>query len=103
MPWPQQPASGRPIAEDFPLPTTRRKAPRIQLSALPAATLRDLDAITAVDAHIFRSAVLRVLCDIAAVERATGQQVLCPAKLHAFRRATAHVPGLWPNATTGRR
>ena len=78
------------------------QAPRLQLSALPAATLRDLDAITAVDAQVFRSALLRLLCDIGALERATGQQVLCPAKLAKLQAATAHVPGLWPsNATAG--
>ena len=82
----------------------QRKAPRLQLSTLPAATLRDLDAITAVDAQVFRSALLRLLCDIGALERATGQQVLCPPKLAKLQAATAHVRGLWPsNATAGDR
>ncbi len=70
----------------------------------PPSVLRAADAVTAVDARVYRSAVLRLLCDIAALEAATGAAVLCPARLEALRRATAYIPGLWPaaNATLRR-
>ena len=73
----------------------QRKAARLSTASLPEATLRDIDAITTVDAQVFRSAVLRLLCDIRAVEAATGRTVLCPARLAELRRKTAHIDGLW--------
>ena len=41
----------------------------------PPEVLADVDAITAVDAKVYRAAVLRLLCDIRALEEAAGARV----------------------------
>ena len=65
----------------------------------PAATVADVDAITAVDARVYRAAVLRLLCDLRALEEATGARVLCAARLAKLRAATAYIPRLWGNGS----
>ena len=62
------------------------------------AVLRAADAVTTVDARLYRSAVLRLLCDLRALEAASGRRVLCPARLDSLRRATGYIEGLWPEA-----
>jgi len=74
------------------------KLNRLSLSDLPNETLRRLDAITSVDARVYRAAAVRLLCDLAALEEASGKRVLCPSRLHGFRQATAYIAGLWPPA-----
>ena len=61
----------------------------------PPEVLADVDAITAVDAKVYRAAVLRLLCDIRALEEAAGARVLCPARLAKLRAATSYIPRLW--------
>ena len=63
--------------------------------AFTAEVLADVDAITAVDAKVYRAAVLRLLCDIRALEEAAGARVLCPARLAKLRAATSYIPRLW--------
>ena len=47
-----------------------------QVSVAQAApeTLRQLDQVLSIDARVYRAAVLRVLCDLRALERATGMR-----------------------------
>jgi len=74
----------------------RERARRaVTLSELPPPMLRRLDAITEVDRLVYRGAVLRLLCDLQALEAATGLPVLCTDRLAALRASTAHIPGLW--------
>jgi len=68
---------------------------RLSASMLPTAVVRDVDAITNVDVQAYRAAAVRLLCDIRALEGATGRTILAPDRLLAFQQATAHVPGLW--------
>jgi hypothetical protein len=67
----------------------------VTVSELPAPVLRRLDAITEVDAAVYRGAVLRLLCDLRALEEATGAPVLCADRLAALRASTSHIPRLW--------
>ena len=73
----------------------QHKQRRLRLSELPASTLRRLDAMTAVDAAVYRAGAVRLLCDLAALEERVGARVLCAPRIDEFRAATAYVPGLW--------
>ena len=59
----------------------RSRAKKVTMADAPPEVLADVDAITAVDAKVYRAAVLRLLCDIRALEEAAGARVLCPARL----------------------
>jgi hypothetical protein len=69
----------------------------LRISDIPSETLRKLDAITRIDAVVYRAAVVRLLCDIAALELASGKRVLCAARLEELREATSYIPDLWPS------
>ena len=68
---------------------------RPTLTALPVELMREVDAITTVDRQVYAAAIIRVLCDVAALERETGRTILTPARRAALRHATAHIDGLW--------
>ena len=73
----------------------RSRAKKVTMADAPPEVLADVDAITAVDAKVYRAAVLRLLCDIRALEEAAGARVLCPARLAKLRAATSYIPRLW--------
>ena len=73
----------------------RSRAKKVTMTDAPPEVLADVDAITAVDAKVYRAAVLRLLCDIRALEEAAGARVLCPARLAKLRAATSYIPRLW--------
>ena len=73
----------------------QRVARRVSVTEAPPETVAALDAITAVDAAVYRAAVLRVLCDIRALERATGARILCAPRLELLRNRTSYIRGLW--------
>eukprot|EP00965_Chrysotila_dentata_P247536 6207805-Pleurochrysis_carterae.AAC.5 len=52
----------------------RENASRLSVSAAPPAVLRLADDVTAVDALVYRSAIVRLLCDLEQLERAVGAQ-----------------------------
>jgi hypothetical protein len=73
----------------------QRAAKKVTIAQVPPATIGELDEVTAVDARVYRAVVLRLLCDLRALERATGAAVICDARLEALRNKTRYVPGLW--------
>eukprot|EP00966_Prymnesium_polylepis_P128535 2972860-Prymnesium_polylepis.1 len=79
---------------------SRRQRPgaKVSVAGAPPEIVARLDAITAVDAAVYRAAVLRVLCDIHALEQATGERVLCGPRLELLRNRTGYIPGLWAPA-----
>ena len=68
---------------------------KISLGDVGAPTLTELDRVVSVDLRVYRASVLRLLCDLRALERATGQRVICDERLDALRNLTSYVPGLW--------
>ena len=68
---------------------------QVSLTSAPETTLRTLDAVTSVDTRVYRAAVLRLMCDLRALEIATRVSVICPHRIVALRNKTAHVAGLW--------
>mmetsp|Transcript_102614 Transcript_102614/g.289974 ORF Transcript_102614/g.289974 Transcript_102614/m.289974 type:complete len:407 (-) Transcript_102614:38-1258(-) len=54
-----------------------------------------VDAITAADRIIYMQALRRVLCELRALEDASGVKVFCEAKLAKLRGATRYIEGLW--------
>lgn len=76
----------------------QRAARKVSVAEAPTDVLRELDEITRIDARVYRAAVLRVLCDVRALEVATQSRVLCAPRLAALRNKTAHVRGLWDGA-----
>ena len=68
---------------------------RPTLSALSPSVLRDVDAITSVDSQVYREAVVRLLCDVAALEKAEARIIVKPERLLELRNKTGHVEGLW--------
>ncbi len=76
-------------------PGQKRQA-KLSLSDVPAETLAEVDRVTEVDRQLYRAAVQRLMCDIAQLERETGQTILCPERLDMLRKKTGHVAGLWP-------
>ena len=73
----------------------QRAARKVSVTEAPAAVLRQLDEVLSVDMLVYRAAVMRVLCDLKALEHATGQRVLCHSRLAKLRNKTHYVPGLW--------
>mmetsp|Transcript_38395 Transcript_38395/g.67505 ORF Transcript_38395/g.67505 Transcript_38395/m.67505 type:complete len:147 (+) Transcript_38395:228-668(+) len=73
----------------------QRAARKVSLAEVPPETISRLDSITKVDAQVYRAAVVRVLCDIQAVERATGNKVLCSPRMEQVRNLSFHIPNLW--------
>ena len=63
------------------------------------AVLRELDEeLLSVDMRVYRAAVLRTLCDLRALERASGTTLLCDARMRKLRNKTGYVAGLWDGA-----
>ena len=73
-----------------------RRRPALGARLLPAV-LRDVDAVTKIDSQVYRAAVVRLLCDVAALEMATGRVIVSPASGRAGRSHGAH---RWPVAET---
>ena len=73
----------------------QRASRKVSVGEAPPEVLRQLDAVTRIDALVYRAAVLRVLCDVRALELATGSRVLCAPRVAALRNKTAYIPGLW--------
>ena len=73
----------------------QRRRRMLRLAEVPAEAMSDMDAITAVDQRVYRGAVLRLLCDLRALEAATGVNVLCLDALKRLQNRTAHIEGLW--------
>ena len=73
----------------------QRAARKVSVSQSSPEVLRELDAMTKVDARVYRAAVLRLLCDLRALERRTGKQLICMPRIEALRNKTRYVPGLW--------
>ena len=73
----------------------RSRAKKVTMADAPPEVLADVDAITAVDAKVYRAAVLRLLCDIRALEEAAVARVLCPAR-EAARRHQLHPAAVGP-------
>ena len=67
----------------------------MRVADVPSPTMQGIDSITSVDQRVYRSAVLRLLCDLRALEAATGERVLCEGSLARLRNTTAHIAGLW--------
>ena len=65
--------------------------PPHSVSALPVEVVRAIDAITAVDAGLYRAAVARFLADATRVQRLTRARFLCPARLGAFEARVAYL------------
>ena len=65
--------------------------PPHSVSALPVEVVRAIDAITAVDAGLYRAAVARFLADATRVQRLTSARFLCPARLGAFEARVAYL------------
>ena len=81
----------------------RAKGPKVSVRDAPAATLRALDEITSVDARVYMAAFLRVLCDLRALERATGRRVLCAgSRAASVRNKTAYMHTLWDGTAAAR-
>ena len=68
---------------------------RISMADVPEAVRRELDEVIDVDTRVYRAAVLRLLCDLRALERATGATLICEARLQGLRNKTSYIPGLW--------
>lgn len=73
----------------------QRAARKVTIAEVPADTIKRLDSITVVDAVVYRAAVLRVLCDIQALEQTTGKAILCRPRLQRLFNYTWHIAGLW--------
>lgn len=54
-----------------------------------------VDKITRVDAQLYRAALVRTVRELRALEKETGQQVLCSGKLALVRESTKYIPGVW--------
>eukprot|EP00966_Prymnesium_polylepis_P134775 3115026-Prymnesium_polylepis.1 len=48
------------------------------------ATLEMVDTLTTLDAKLYAAALARLLDDVRAVEHASGQQLLCAARLESL-------------------
>ena len=84
--------------------TARRKlkasaGAKISTADVAPAVLRELDEeLLSVDMRVYRAAVLRTLCDLRALERASGTTLLCDARMRKLRNKTGYVAGLWDGA-----
>ena len=76
---------------------SRRRDP----SSLPAPLLKQLDAMTAVDAALFAAALRLLLGRLRTVEAATGKPLLRCLDWAALWRSTRYVPGLWDGKDEG--
>lgn len=73
----------------------QRAARKVSVTEAPPDVLRQLDDVLSVDLRVYRAAVLRVLCDLRALEQVTGKPVLCRSRLDKLHNKTAYIPGLW--------
>ena len=76
----------------------QRAARKVSVRDAPAQVLSQLDEVLSVDLRVYRAAVMRLLCDLRALEAATGRAVLCAPRLAALRNKTSYVTGLWDGA-----
>ena len=76
-------------------------ARKISVAEAPPDVLRQLDDVLSVDMRVYRAAVLRVLCDLRALEEVTGKPVICRSHLAKLRNKTGYVPGLWDGGGLG--
>lgn len=74
----------------------QRVGRKVSASEIPAHLIRSLDSIISVDISVYRAAVIRVLCDLRALELTTGAQVLCNGRLELLQNQTSYIPELWP-------
>ena len=81
----------------------RAKGAKVSVGGATAPVLRRLDEVTRVDARVYQSAMMRVLCDLRALERATGKRVLCAgARPASVRNKTAYMSELWDGRASAR-
>lgn len=79
----------------------QRAARKISVADAPPDVLKQLDDVLSVDLRVYRAAVLRVLCDLRALEEATGKPVICHSRLAKLRNKTGYIPGLWDGIGLG--
>ena len=81
----------------------QRAKAKVSVSHAPVDVLKSLDEVTSVDSRVYRAAVLRVLCDLKALERATGSKVLCAgsSSVEKLYNKTRHLTELW-DGTAGK-
>ena len=93
---------GRRVAHVMNSRRQRAKA-KVSVSHAPVDVLKSLDEVTSVDSRVYRAAVLRVLCDLKALERATGSKVLCAgsSSVEKLYNKTRHLTELW-DGTAGK-
>ena len=81
----------------------QRAKGKVSLSQASDGVLAMLDQITAVDQRVYTAAMLRVLCDLRALERATGKRVLCAGgRAAAVRNKTRYMAPLWDGRAAAR-
>jgi len=54
-----------------------------------------VDKITRVDAQLYSAALARVVRELRALEKESGEQILCTGKLAHLKETTKYIPGLW--------
>ena len=81
----------------------QRAKGKVSVRDAPAETLRLLDEVTRVDARVYQAAFLRVLCDLRALERATGKRVLCAgSRAASVHNKTSYLSALWDGTAAAR-
>lgn len=67
--------------------------PPHSVSSVPAAVLREVDAITATDIDLYRIGVILFLAEVSQLEARYSTTIICPAELSRFFASIAYIGG----------